>query len=346
MRTEDFVNTVNRIQADEALKERIMSGQPAKQRSASLSVIKYATYVTAAVLVFFAAVWIPQALKLSSPQTKGSTGNSLPSSFTDNSKVHNFLILGVDDSQKDYSDSILLVSIDNINHKLKMTSFLRDLYVDVPQRGKNKLGAVSALGDVSLTAKTIENNFAISVDYTVIVNYDAFKKTVDELGGVQLTITDAEAKLINANSGESSAKQLRGGDCRLTGKQALYYSRIRSLDSDIVRTQRQRKVLAAVMQQAKSADAGTLNRIANEVLPLIKTNMDKTKVLELLADAPSYLQYPVSQLSLPKEDEFTLQNESINGHMTQVLVPDFGKCRSEILQFIYNARKSLVISTD
>lgn len=250
-------------------------------------------------------------------------------------KILNVLLMGVDDYQandKGRSDSMLMVSLDRRHEKLKMTSFMRDMYVSIPGYQANKLTVAYSLGGPALTVQTIENGFGVDIDRYVLISNDSFNKIIDRLGGVTLEITSAEAKLVNTYSGESSSKRLTGGIQHMTGRQAHYYSRIRDIGNDYERTLRQRKVLQSIIDEFKSSDLGTINGILYDVLPLVTTNMTKNEILSLAANSLTYLNYPTSQNRIPVDGTF--DDQSVPGVGSSLIV-NFQKNHKNLVEFIY-----------
>ncbi len=255
-------------------------------------------------------------------------------------QILNVLLMGVDDYQANdtgRSDSMMMVSLDRRHQKLKMASFMRDIYVSIPGYHPNKLNAAYAFGGPTLTVQTIENAFGVDVDRYVIISNDSFRKIIDRMGGVTLEITNAEAKLINTYSGESSSKRLTGGMRHMTGRQAHYYSRIRNIGDDYERTLRQRKVLQALIDQFKTSDLGTINGILYDVLPLVTTNMSKNEVLSLAANSLTYLNYPTEQTRIPQDSDH--KNQSVPG-VGDSLIVDFKASHKHLVDFIYEENLS------
>ena len=252
-------------------------------------------------------------------------------------EVKNILLLGTDDYQKNdvgRSDSMMLVSVDSRHKKLKVTSFLRDTYVAIPGYGSNKLNAAYSLpGGKDKGARkvvsTIEANFGTGIDDFVIVDFSAFPKIIDRLGGVEITLTKGEASLVNAYSGDR--KKVKAGENNLTGLQARYYSRIRAIGNDYERTLRQRKVFASIVSKLKTSNIAQLNAILADTLPLVTTDMTKDEVVSLAAGALTYLNYPVSQQQMPADGEYEEKNLSVG----DALVPDLDKCRQTLAAFLY-----------
>ena len=253
--------------------------------------------------------------------------------------VKNILLLGTDDYQKNdvgRSDSMMLVSIDSRHKKLKVTSFLRDSYVAIPGYGSNKLNAAYSLPcgkekGASKVVSTIEANFHVDIDNFVIVDFSAFPKIIDRLGGVTVTITKGEARLVNQYSGDS--KRVQAGVNNMTGLQARYYSRIRAIGDDFERTQRQRKVFSSLVNKLKTSNLLQINGILADTMHLVSTNMTKDDVVSLAASSLTYLNYPVSQLQMPGDQEY----ESKVLNVGDCLVPDLDKCRQSLATFLYES---------
>ncbi len=254
--------------------------------------------------------------------------------------VTNILLLGVDDYQArdtGRSDSMMLVSVDTRHKKLKSTSFMRDLYVAIPGRGSNKLNAAYSFngGQVSGAegvVSTIEANFGVDVDRFVIIDFKAFPKIIDRLGGVTITLTSGEAKLVNAYS-DDRRHNLTAGTYNLSGAQALYYSRIRAIGDDYERTQRQRKVFESIVSKMKTSNLPTVLSALSDTLPLVTTNMTKNEVVSMAQNSLTYLNYPVSGHRVPGDGEFQPEALSVG----EVLVPDLDKCKQSLASFLYES---------
>lgn len=255
--------------------------------------------------------------------------------------ITNILLLGVDDYQSNdvgRSDSMMLVSVDKRHEKLKVTSFMRDMYVAIPGYSSNKLNAAYPLGyskngaggGGALAVSTIESNFGVDIDRFVLVNDSAFNEIIDNLGGVEITLTAGEARLVNQYSGDPR-RNLKAGTFNLSGKQAHYYSRIRAIGDDFERTERQRKVLASLVDKFKSADIGTINNALYKCLGLVKTNMTKDEILYLAANSLTYMNYEMQQHRVPGDTEYYNANVAVGS----VLVPDRKACSKSLAEFIF-----------
>ena len=198
----------------------------------------------------------------------------------------NILLIGQDarsGETRARSDSMILLTFDTDKKTVTMTSFLRDLYVKIPGYQDNKLNAAYAFGGMPLLNKTLEVNFGVQVDGNVEVNFSRFAEVIDLLGGVDMELRQDEANLINRKVGHS---KLSEGMMHMDGDQALYYSRIRYLDADgdFSRTNRQRKVITALIDKFRNTDRVTLLGLLDDLLPMIATDMDRSDILKLAAD--------------------------------------------------------------
>lgn len=257
--------------------------------------------------------------------------------------VRNILLIGVDaregeDAEKTRSDTMMLLSIDTKNNQLKLTSFLRDTYIEIPGYKWRKLNAAQSRGGTQLLVDTLEYNYKIDIDNYMLVNFDMFITIIDSLGGIDVEVTEKEAKYINSKdhmtSVEASAfpEDIQSGpSVHLTGAQALWYSRIRYLDSDFMRTQRQRKVITAIVNKAKANPAGVVGML-DDIMPMIKTDLSSDELMSLGMSAPKYISYTIAQQQIPANN--TYKSEKKNGEA--VLTINLDKNREILSDFIYN----------
>ena len=246
-----------------------------------------------------------------------------------NRRVKNILFIGCDDDSggSQRSDSIMLVSIDKVHRKIKLTSFMRDTWVYIPDHDYAKLNAAYAYGGAGLLMDTIEYNFGIKVDNYALVDFEIFSSIIDELGGVEVEVTKKEADFINENTRQT----VSAGVTKLNGDEALVYCRIRYLDSDFMRTQRQRKVMSAIVDKVKHSGPIKDYQLAEVILPQVKTDITKGEMIGIGLGALGYLTYDIEQLRIPVDDSYTSQYFGSQ----QALSIDFDKNKSELQQFIY-----------
>lgn len=204
-------------------------------------------------------------------------------SLVSESHVRNILLIGCDDAKggSSRSDSIMICSVNKQTGRITVVSILRDTHLDVPGHRESKVNAAYAWGGANLLVQTVEQNFGIKIDDYATVDFEMFTALVDGLGGIEVDVTEDEADYINEihryGREEKPETVPSGENVHLTGYQALWYSRIRKLDSDFNRTERQRKVIGAIVEKAK----GDLNPIgifglvstAKDVAPYIETTL-------------------------------------------------------------------------
>lgn len=259
-----------------------------------------------------------------------------------NQEVYNILLIGVDRRDKSWygnSDSMILMSINKQTKQIHMTSFMRDLYADIPGKGVHKLNAACAYGGGPLLVQTIEENYRISIDNYASVDFTAMIDIVDAIGGIEIEVSDAEVAAANESveemcglEGVSASEHLltSSGNQLMDGYQAVAYARIRKVgNSDYERTERQREVLSKIMQKAASLSIGDLNNLANAILPEITHNVDEGTMLSLLADAPALLSYQITQSRIPYDGMYESKGE--------MLVPDFEATIQQLQTEIYGS---------
>ena len=180
--------------------------------------------------------------------------------FEDYTQITNIALFGIDstDSTSGRSDSIMVATLDPIHNKLKLTSFMRDSYVNISGYGYDKLNHAYAYGGAALAINTLNTNFGLNISDFVAVDFASLPKIINSLGGIDLPIRDDELQYINdyidhINSldGTNSPHITTAGTQHVDGVQALAYSRIRyTSGGDFERTERQRTVLTALFNEA------------------------------------------------------------------------------------------------
>lgn len=244
--------------------------------------------------------------------------------------VANILFMGVDRRNADEnsrSDTMMMLSIDRANKKLKLTSFLRDSWVYIPDNGYAKLNASCSWGGAQLVMDTLEYNFNVKIDHYMLVDFEMFKSIVNKLGGINVEVTEKEAKYMR----DDVHLDIQAGESvKLDGNEALWYCRIRYLDSDFMRTQRQRKVISAVIDKAKGTPVPTLIELVQEILPDVETDFKQSELMKLAAGAAlSYMRYDVEQMRIPADGTWQTawknkqQVLSLNIEENQQLLYDF-----------------------
>lgn len=187
------------------------------------------------------------------------------------------------------TDSIMIGTINQKDEKLCLTSIMRDTYVQIPGFSDNKINAAYHNGGMKTLMKTIQQNFGITVDGYVLVNFDSFEAVIDALGGIDITLAEDEVRYLNSTNYISnySNRNLHVGVNHMNGNQALGYARIRYVQKDgqygdFARTLRHRTVMTAIYD--KMMDKSTLELVAMlpKLLPLVTTNISKEDMINYL----------------------------------------------------------------
>ncbi len=195
--------------------------------------------------------------------------------------IVNVLLVGQDrlpGEERQRSDSMMLISFNTNTNEVTMISFLRDTYVSIPGKDPQKLNAAYAFGGFTLLNETLAINFGIHVDANVEVDFDGFAGVIDLLGGVDINLTQKEANYMNDTWGLG----VKPGINHMDGSTALYYSRIRKIDSDSHRAGRQRTVITALVEKYKNKETGEMLSILDRVLPMITTDMTDEEIIDYL----------------------------------------------------------------
>ena len=206
--------------------------------------------------------------------------------------VTNILFIGADKEKggASRSDSIMIISVNKSAGKVIVTSVLRDTHVDIPDECEAKINSAYAWGGANLLIQTIEHNFNIKIDGYAVVDFNMFTELVDGLGGIDIEVTEDEADYINNRhnyKSETKPDHFESGESvHLNGYQALWYARIRKLDSDFMRTYRQRKVITAIAENIKvellKGNIFGLIETAKDVAPNIETSLSNSEFTSLI----------------------------------------------------------------
>ena len=234
--------------------------------------------------------------------------------------IVNILLIGQDrrpNQGRQRSDAMILCTINTEKKTLVMTSFLRDLYVQLPEYNgqkyyNNRLNVNYVIGGMQMLNDCLKLNFGVDVDHNIEVDFSGFENIVDLMGGVDIELTEGEAWYVGQGA--------RAGMNHLNGAQALTYSRIRAIGTDFGRTNRQRTVLNALLNKAKDLSLTELTDLANNIIPMITTDMSNTEIIKYVMDF-----FPILS-----ELEVTTQHVPADGHYyganiagMSVLVPDY-----------------------
>ena len=212
---------------------------------------------------------------------------------------NHYLLLGVDVGSSGKvdnsytgkrSDAMIVLSVNKKECRVVLSSVPRDTLVYIEGKGFDKLTHAYAYGGADLTVKTYENNFDINIDNYITVNFLAMEKIVDLLGGLTLTLTDAEAEHMDVFYG---AWGVSGGTQKLNGKEVLAYCRVRKIDSDFKRTERQYNVLVEMYKAVKDLSPAKYGALITTAYEYIHTDMMVIELMDLAADLLAVLNHGV-----------------------------------------------------
>lgn len=226
--------------------------------------------------------------------------------------VINLLLVGQDrrpGEPRSRSDSMILCTINKSSKTITLTSFLRDTWVYIPGYGNERLNVPYARGGFSLLNETLEYNFGVSAEHNIEVDFSGFKSIIDKIGGVEIELTAAEANHLNKNGNwdleENPDWKLYAGKNTLNGSQALAYSRIRAIGSDFARTNRQRKVLTALIGKIQVMDTMEIYDLVKSFLPMLTTDMTDGQILGYVVEfGPVLSQYQIVSQRLPADGAY------------------------------------------
>lgn len=253
----------------------------------------------------------------------------------------NILLLGCDSYTKNTysrSDSMIVLSVNAKAGQAKMTSLMRDTWIKVSGYNSRKLTELCAIGGPELTMKAINENFDLGIEKYMLISMEGIAEIIDLLGGLDLSITEAERKALNKGlfdlSGLSGMEQLTesGENVHLNGNQATAYARIRKIDSDYVRVERQRIVLLAMADKILSgANATQLLTVVNVLMDYVETNLTLVEIMSLAKVALGMDLDGIQETRIPADGTY----ESGTFGDVWCIKPNFEKNKSILHDFIY-----------
>lgn len=259
--------------------------------------------------------------------------------------IWNIALFGVDapDGTSGRSDAIMIATIDETHNELKLTSIMRDSYVNVPGYGKTKINHAYAYGGHQLALKTINENFDLNIKDFATVNFSSLPKIIDAVGGLDLDIRQDEIDVVpgindhikdlNWLNKTNSPLVTKPGHQHLNGTQVLAYCRIRyTAGGDGERTERQRIVLEKLFDKLKQLSPSQYDKLLDEFMPMITTNLSSRQILGLASKVASMSDSKLIQDRFPKDDQS--KGIMVDG----VYYLDFNKAKTidEMHNFIFN----------
>lgn len=245
----------------------------------------------------------------------------------------NIMLIG-DDSRpgegRSRSDSMILVTLNPKKNAIQMTSFMRDTYVQIPGYVNNRLNVAYRYGGNELMNETFRLNFGVEIDGNVMVNFTEFTAIIDKLGGVSMELSEEEVHYMHSKG----CSDVVVGMNHLDGDETLVFVRMRKVSGgDYGRTERQRRVLGAVIDSLQDSSIGTITTLIKDLLPHVVTNLSDAQILNFATTGVALLANgaEIQTHRIPEDDAH--YGAMIDG--MSVLIPDLAECRSDLEQFIY-----------
>lgn len=273
-------------------------------------------------------------------------------------KWMNILLLGSDARHTDESsrtDTMIICSVNTSSGEVKLTSILRDVAVtfdDIGQyNGTYRLNAANYFGGPKLAMKTINECFGMNIQYYVMVDFTSFSVIAEKLGGIDITISQEEMEQINKNAIQQAKLAYKAGideseleatnvlletygeNTHLNGRQALAYARIRKIDSDISRAERQRKVLIALMEKLKQRNAQDIMSLAFSLSGYVSTNLSVDQIISTATTVINSNLAEVEQFRLPINDSFVQETRN---EQSMLYDTDWNANTQALYGFIYD----------
>jgi len=249
----------------------------------------------------------------------------------------NILLLGSDwrPGSGYRTDVLLLISIYTKEGKVHLLSFPRDLYVQIPGMGQERINVIQASGGFPLTNSTFEYNFGIHLDHYIMTNFSGFQAIIDTLGGIDINAASNLSDRCDLPYSSSSYCSIGPGEKHLDGALALWYVRSRKTTSDFDRTRRAQEVLEGLFRKLMSLDAvARAPELFNLFINNVETDLSVSDILPLIDLAPKILADTnrVQRFSIGPEHVTPSNSSSTNAY---VLIPNYELIWQVILQAVY-----------
>lgn len=255
--------------------------------------------------------------------------------------VMNVLLIGLDTFDgvsSGNSDVMMIVSINNETKKITLCSLFRDSYTYFNTAygpRSSKINAAYGNGGPKYLVDAIENNYKIKIDYYAAVDFTAFEKVIDEVGGIDLDVTQNEADGIYAYANVSVPV---GSNVHLNGEQALYFSRMRKIyaSGDVHRAENQRKVITALIQKSKNLTFSQLDGVVKTLASYVRTDCSVSKIIALGTSALTNKWYDFEIISMEAPDESAREPYTTrSGDAIWIWVVDYPLAAQKVQQALY-----------
>jgi len=257
--------------------------------------------------------------------------------------AYNFLVFGVEEfGGAKNTDAMLIATLNKKDGKIKLTSLLRDSYVDIPGYKANKLNSAFARGGTDLLIETIEKNYNIQIDGYAYVNFESFENLIDMLGGVTIELGEEEAAYLRKTNYISKKKNrnVHAGVNKLNGNQVLGYVRVRKVKTlgganyDYGRVVRQQRVLKAIFDSLMSSkNLLKIIPISKKALSYVTTDLSQKQIETLFEAVIENRITTLETFRIPVDGAFEAPKK-YNG-IGYPIILDWDKNRVELYKFVF-----------
>jgi len=249
--------------------------------------------------------------------------------------IINILILGTDSrdvtKERGRSDSMMVLSYNQKTGAVKIVSILRDSLVPIEGHKWNRINAAYSFDGVGLAVNTVNQLFDLDIQRFVVIDFNGTKDFINHIGGIDITLTEAEAAHYNRNG--FMQKEVSAGPCHMDGAMALVYMRTRKVDSDFGRTNRQRTVIETVVKKILSEmSVSEIYDLTDFAFKLVKTNISLTELLPVVGSAATRISgLSIESQHVPYSDSY--QYKYYNG--MAIISFDIDEAARRINKFLY-----------
>ena len=276
---------------------------------------------------------VTEEIELSPVSTPAQTAE--PIQYEDIQGVINILLIGTDERCTNYDDQgrgdvTLLCSLNADKRTIRLVSFERSIGMPWPGHGDIMLTSTYSYGGAELTVNDVQSCFDIPLNGYVHVDFEGFSRIIDAMGGIDVYLTAEEAAALTEDLWYE--QWFSEGDNHLDGAAALRYCRLRRIDDNWHRVERQRNAVQAVINKGKSLRLAGIKKLADVAMPLIDTNLTKLQMASLVFASPKFVGIQAEQMTVPDRNRIW----TYNGAEGAVTGCDHGYESERIRQFLYN----------
>ncbi|MBQ0139525.1 MAG: LCP family protein [Kurthia sp.] len=246
-----------------------------------------------------------------------------------NPNVENILLIGVDSrgEEKSRSDTMMFVSWNKETNDVKMVSFMRDIFADIPGYQRYKLNTAYYLGGADLLKSTLKQMFDLEVNHVAVVDFKNFEKLVDVAApnGVEVTVPHDMSKNIGVS--------LKKGTQKLNGKELLGFARFRyDAEGDFGRVERQQQTIEALKKELlKPANVKNYPKLLGALQGYVQSDLTKDQQLKMLLGAVKGGGVEIEKLTIPVKDGYYFARDPQSGSVIEI---DLEKNLQELNDFL------------